>query len=190
MFRTLFAVVTAAAVLAGLSMPAWAQAKKELDNPAIVVVDMPRVLAESAAAKTLREAVAAKKKEFDGSLAGRVEALNKAREQLASQQAILAPEAFAQRRGDLEQQAAGLRREQSAMRAQLNNGLNRGLQRIQAEIAKVLTTLMQERGAQISLSRAAVLVFDNQLDVTDTVIKRLNDQLRSVPVDFAPANKS
>lgn len=190
MYRTLLGVLLTAAWLALAPSPAWAQAKKKLDNPSIVVVDMSRVLAQSTAAKVVREAVAKKKKEFDASLSGRVQALNKAQQELAKQQAILAPEAMKQRRGEIERQAAQLRREQSGMRARLNYGLNQGLQRIQAEIAKVITTVMQERGAQISLSRAAVLVFDNQLDITDVVLKRLNQKLKKVPLSFNPPKKS
>jgi Skp family chaperone for outer membrane proteins len=51
-------------------------------------------------------------------------------------------------------------------------------------MAKVLAALMKERKITITLARKAVLVFDQRLNVTDEVLRRLDKSLPTIALDF------
>ena len=73
-------------------------------------------------------------------------------------------------------------------RDQINSNLNQAyavvVRRIRKVMAKELAVLMKERSIDLTLARAAVLVFDERLNVTDEVVKRLNKTLPKITITF------
>ena len=55
------------------------------------------------------------------------------------------------------------------------------MQKVNDRLRDILKTIVAERNADVVLERSLV-IYGEPADVTDTVIQRLNSQLRTVPV--------
>ena len=57
----------------------------------------------------------------------------------------------------------------------------KALQKVNNKLAEILKAIVAERNADVVLERS-VVIYGDGADVTDTVISRLNSQLRTVTV--------
>ena len=70
----------------------------------------------------------------------------------------------------------------------MNRALAGATRALRKEMAKVLAEIMKERKITITLARKAVLVFDQRLNITEDVLKRLDKNLPTIAVDFKTTN--
>jgi len=155
--------------------------------PVVAVVDVQLILREASSAKSVRDAVEARRTAFERELDKVTQELRRAEEELRRQQGQLAAEAVGQRKRELERRYGELRRRTEERRTELTEAYNVAMRQVRQEMARALAEVMKDRGVDISMSRAAVLVFDDKLDITREVIERLNLRLPKVEVQFEPA---
>jgi outer membrane protein len=55
-------------------------------------------------------------------------------------------------------------------------------------VLQILNDVAKERSANLVLDKAVVVMFDNSADVTDEVIKRLDEKLPTMTVSFVPVD--
>lgn len=175
----------AALMLAGISAPAVAQ---QLSPPVIVIVDMERIVNESAAGK-----------QAGTEIQGKVTALQSRGSTLQNQlkteaDAIQAGQANKTLAGpalDQRVQAFGQKQQQAQQEVgRLEQDIQRSRQYVIKQITDaanpIITTVMREKGANIALAEGATLQHTSSLDVTNDVIARLNTSLPRVS-STAPA---
>ena len=188
MVRKTFVVGLLSYLILGISgelATAWAQKPKNtVDGLVIAVLDVQQVLRRAKAAKGIRVAMEARRKAFEDEIAKERRALKVAEQQLRKQSTILSPEAINDKRRLLENNISDLRRRAEQKRGILNLAFNGATQKLRQEIAKILAALMKERNITITLARKAVLVFDQRLNITDEVLKRLDKNLSKIKIDF------
>ncbi len=153
----------------------------------VMIVDVQRVLRDSAAAKSVVEQVEVQRTAYEQQLEQRKQALKVEEDELRRQQAILSGEAMEQRRRKLERDYADLRRDAEQRRNLLNTAFNSGMRQVREAMARAVTEVMQEKGATLTLPRSAVLVFNDKLNVTESVVARLNEAMPQVTVNFDAA---
>jgi Skp family chaperone for outer membrane proteins len=177
-----------------LSVPMAAPLSAQTLSPAvIVIVDLDRIVNESAAGKAAAQ-----------ELQTRAQGLNARRQTLASQ---LQTDAQAIQQGQqnktlagpaLEQRVKAFQDREQAANAELQRGqedLQRAQQYIVQQITNaanpIITQVMRERGASIALAERATLQHTAALNVTNDVLARLNASLPKVsttpPAAPAPA---
>ena len=161
-------------------------ARKEADAKQLViaVLDVQLVMRRAAAAKGINTAMEARRKAFEEEIAAEREVLKDEEQKLRKQGTILSPEAMNEKRRVLENKISDLRRKAEQRRGILNRAFTGATRKLRSEIAKVLAEIMSERKITLTLARKAVLVFDQRLSVTDEVLKRLDENMPSVTVDF------
>lgn len=172
-----------------LAAPSLAQKQKgaaPAGAPVIGVVDVRKVLTSANAAQGIHKSVEAKRKEFEAELERQKTELQQAEEQLRRQQTILAPDAMQQKRADLERQVSEVRRQTQQRRELLTQVFNDAMRRLRVEVQKSVGAVMQARGVTLALPRSAVLIFDEQLNITEEVIEHLNGRIPEVRVEFGP----
>ena len=188
MVRFSFAVGVLCYLILGVSggvATAWAQTPKaSVDGIVIAVLDVQKVLRRAKAAKGIRVAMEARRKVFEEEITKERQKLRVVEEQLQKQSTILSPEAINDKRRLLENNVSNLRRKAEQKRGILNRAFNGATQELRQEMAKVLAGLMKERNITITLARKAVLVFDQRLNVTEEVLKRLDKNLSNIKIDF------
>ena len=188
MVRLSFAVGLVCYIFLGVSggpATAWAQTlNASVDGVVIAVLDVQQVLRRAKAAKGVRVAMEARRKVFEEEIAKERQNLKAAEEQFRKQSTILSPEAINDKRRLLEINVSDLRRKAEQKRGILNRAFNGATQELRQEMAKVLASLMKEKNITITLARKAVLVFDQRLNVTEEVLKRLDANLSNIKIDF------
>ncbi len=178
----------AALVLLAIAMLSSAPARAQDGALVVMIVDVQRVLRDSAAAKSVIGQVETQRTNYEQQLEQRKQALKVEEDELRRQQAILSGEAMDQRRRKLERDYADLRRDAEQRRNLLNTAFNSGMRQVREAMARAVAEVMQEKGATLTLPRSAVLVFNDKLNVTESVVARLNEAMPEVTVNFdAPA---
>jgi Skp family chaperone for outer membrane proteins len=196
--KTIFKAAALAALALGsasaLPSAAFAQAAAPAAQSSIIVVDMDRVGAESAAGKSGQTQLKAKVdslqsrgKALADQLRGEEETLLKAR-----QANTMAPEAFQAKVKDLQTKQNSARTELGNREQELQRSQAYVRQQIFNAVGPIIQTVMRERNASIVLTRDAALAVAPALDVTADVIRRLDAALPRVNANApapAPATK-
>ena len=148
----------------------------------IGVLDLDRILRESEAAKTLRQRIEEHRTAYQAEIRKKEQALGAADQELARQRSVLSAEAFAQKRKELEERAAGLQREFVSRQRELERAFGQGIGQVRTAVIEVSKELALERKLDIILLKVSVLLIVREVDITDEVLKRLNERLSMVEV--------
>jgi len=160
MYKTLLKIALGFAAAAMLSATALAQST-------ILVVDTGRVLRDSDVAKA--SPLESKGKSLEAQLKGQT--AQTLQTNTALQQQI---KTF---REDQQKVAIDLQYKQQEMKITEA----KAVQKVQERLRTILKTIVAERNADVVLERSLV-IYGDPVDVTDTVISRLNGQMKTVPV--------
>ena len=134
------------------------------------------------AVKLLSRDIEERKGQYQGELRKKEEALRKADQELARQRSILSAEVFAQKRGELEQKVATLQREARKHKRGLEQLFASGMSKVQNELTKIAREIAEERGLDLILSKATVVVVKPKFEITKEAVNRLNARLPEVPL--------
>ena len=168
-----------------LAPPVTAQ---KLPAPTVGILDVRFVLQESNAAKSLQLQIDKLRKGFQQEIRRRESALRKAEQELLGQRSILAPEAFAQRRRQFEEQAKKAQREVQIRKRALDRTVAIAKNKIRVAMFEIAKADADEKKINIVLAKSGVLMSKKELEITAETIKRLNKKLPSVKVE-APGKK-
>ncbi len=155
---------------------------QEPDSPVFAIIDVQRVLSESTAVKSLSRDIEKRRGQNQGELRKKEEALRKADQELTRQRSILSAEAYAQKRGELEQKVATHQREARKRKRGLEQLFAGGMSKVRNELAKIAKEIAEERGLDLILSKATVVVVKPKFEITKEAVKRLNARLPEVPL--------
>ena len=170
---------------------ALAQAAAGKLPPAVAaVIDTQRVLRESKAGKNIREQVEARRKLYQDQIAKEEQKINDADRELAKQRSVLSAEAFTKRRDDLQKQVAGVQRTVQDRRRQFDQTQAAAYSQLRVAISDIIEGLVEARGFNIVLPSTSVVVYKPEIDLTQEIIKRLDEKLPSVKVPEKVAEKT
>jgi outer membrane protein len=172
--------------LLSASAPAVAQAQAATPT-AILVVDVNRVFAESAAGQDANRQLKAQGDALQARFNQLKTQFGTEEEALRKQQGQIAQEALQQRVNDLVTRQNKANEEIGGKRQALERALQAANQQILSSLRPIIETLMAERSAQMVLDRQVTLNIAPSLDVTTVVIQRLNAKLPKVSVAVPPA---
>ncbi|WP_246116800.1 OmpH family outer membrane protein [Denitrobaculum tricleocarpae] len=172
-----------AMVVGFLVMPSLASAQDETTKPAIIgVLDTQKVLRDSIAMRSLSQQIEARRNSFQEELRKQEDALRAADQELARQRSILSPEAFAEKRSQLEQQVSSLQRQVQTRRKELDRVYGEAVKQVQGALVSIAQKIASERQLDLVLPKTAVVLVRNDMEITDEVVKRLNETLTEVTV--------
>lgn len=154
---------------------------QELAPPVLAIIDVQKVLRESTAVSALSREIEEQKVQYQEELREQERALRDADQELARQRSILSPEAYAKKRGELEQRVATLQREARNRKRGLDKVFTQGMIKVQAELARVAKEIAEERGLDLVLSKATVVLVKPKFELTREAVRRLNDRLPDLP---------
>jgi len=155
---------------------------QEPKSPVFAIIDIQRVLRESIAVKSLSRDIEARKGRYQGELRKKEDALRKADQELARQRSILSADVYVQKRGELEQKVATHQREARKRKRGLDQLFASGMNKVRSELAKIAKEIAEERGLDLILSKATVVVVKPKFEITKEAVNRLNARLPEVPL--------
>ncbi|HTQ12410.1 MAG TPA: OmpH family outer membrane protein [Rhizomicrobium sp.] len=180
----LAATIATGPALAAPPAPPAPAANNATPVPKILVINRAAILANAKVGQDIVRQVqgykAAAEKEFKGESDG----LKRDQTALQQQVAILAPNVKAQKIKEFQSRAAAFEQKVQMRQAQIEYGVFKARQQVEAAMGPILQGIMNERGANLLLDRQAVVLGTVNIDVTQTAIDRLNQKMPTVKVQL------
>ncbi|MBM3548309.1 MAG: OmpH family outer membrane protein [Alphaproteobacteria bacterium] len=160
--------------------PAQPRVLEPLTPPVIVVVDFQEVLRGSAAAKSIQQQLERTRATYQEDISKKERDLRAAEQELQQQRAVLAPEAFQQRRRDFETRVADVQRDVNAKKRQLDQAFEENIAKVREQLIVIVDEIAKETKANMVISKAAVVIVEKRFDLTSEALVRLDRKLTSV----------
>ncbi len=148
--------------------------------PVVIVIDFQEVLRNSAAAKSIQQQLERTRSTYQEDINKKERDLRAAEQELGQQRAVLAPEAFQQRRRDFETRVADVQREVGGKKRQLDQAFEENLSKVREQLITVVDELAKETKANMVISKAAIVIVEKKYDLTGEALSRLDKRISSV----------
>ena len=180
------AVALGAAVVATFPIAPVAQ---EIPTAKVAILDVQRILRESSATVSIKDQIKRQSQIYQDEIAKQEKELRAAAEELAGQRAILSAEAFARKQGEFKSRGAAVEKGVRTRMRELDQARNTAIKEVERTLDRVVSEIAEQRGLNLILSRvrarSVVLYAHTDLNITDEVLRRLNERLPSVKVPLA-----
>ena len=167
---------------------AVAMSASAMAQSTILIVDQAKVLRESEVGKHIKRQLESIGKSMESEMKASTQPLTSERDRLVNELKTMDASAL-QSRPDLQKRAQDLQvkgQKQQVEAAYKQREMQiteaKALKKVNERLAKILEAIVAERGADIILDRSVVIYSGKTADVTDTVLSRLNSQMRTVTV--------
>lgn len=170
-----FAAAVAAATPAALAQQAGTKT---------AVVDMQRLARESDAGKSVLAQVRKMQTDYQQTLTSEQQEIQQGQQKLNEERTTLAPDVFQQKIQELGQKYQGYQRNLQQHQAQLDVAFRNAEQTVTQAVLKIVEAIEKEQKLGMVIERASVIGTTSAPDITPEVLKRLNQQLSSVPVEL------
>ena len=150
----------------------------------VIVVDVQKLLQESKAAKMVRDQIEAKRAEYAKDISHQEQMLQQERDALQKQASSLSQEALNAKGRAFQEKVNDLDRQVQGKRQALEKSNADALQKIQESMIKIISQIAKDRKANLVLQRSELVLFDQQFDVTDQVLQKLDEDLPTLQVTF------
>jgi len=154
-----------------------------LDTLPILVVDMQQVRREASVVADVQRQIERRRDSYEVRLRDIERDLQQDQQSLLERRAEMSGEDYAEAVRALEDRLTRAQRQMRNTKANLDRLYNRGMLEIDRVIVSIAEEIAVERGAQLVLPKAAVLLVRNELEVTETVLQRLDRRLSSLDLD-------
>ena len=153
-------------------------------NTSVGIIDINKVLTESKAAIDATKQIEKIQKKSEEEAKNDDELLIKEREKLIEQQSVMAPEAFEVKVADFENKVQTYQIKRQDKLQKLDRMVQSTRAKILDEVKPIINKYATEIGITIILEKNAVIMSADDMDMTDEVINRLNENLPSVEVNL------
>lgn len=167
-----------------LALLAFATSNANAADTSVAVVNIQKIMRESKAASAIRTQVQSKQKSFQEELDQKEKALQKEDQELAKQRSVLSQDAFEAKYKEFRQKAANAQQEVRGKRAKLDKGFSAALNQVQDKVTTIVEAVCKEKNLTLAIAASQVLYTAPQHDITTEVLKRLDEQLPSLTVNF------
>lgn len=157
---------------------------------AIAIVNIQQVMRDSTAAQSVREQLENKQKAFQTEISKKEESLQKEDQELGKKRSVLSKQAFDEKAAAFRKKATDVQKEVQTKKATLDGAFEHALNDIQKVVTEVITDLAKEKGFAVAVPTSQILYGDTKLDISQEVLKRLNQKMPKLDVKFdAPDSK-
>ena len=181
------ALLAAALALAGQSLMAQDVAPPTTATPVVVTLDPDRFFRESAWGKEVIRRFEAERETLGAENRRIEEALQKEEQDLTTRRATVPPAEFSRLASDFDTRVEGIRAAQEAKSQALIASRENQQRAFFAAARPVLEALLQDSGASAILAAGAVLISDDDTDITPRAIEWMDRAHPDAPTDEALA---
>lgn len=103
-------------------------------------------------------------------------------EELNKQRTVLSPDAYTQKRRDLDKRFADAQQSVQARRRDIDQAVGDAYNKVMKQVFEIVSDLVRENDYKVVLERKVVVVAESSLDISGEVIGRLNKKMPSVAV--------
>ena len=146
-------------------------------------LDVQKILRSAKAVKSIRDQITAYGTAFEKEIEKEREKLRKGNQELARQRTILAPEAFAEKRREFEQQVVEVQRMVQKRQRDLDKSRTVAMAKVNKSYIEIVTKLANERELFMIIRKGQTAFANPSLDVTKEVLDLLNKKQPTVKVE-------
>jgi len=176
----LFVLLAAMPALGGL-----ADARAQQEGAVVLkiaVMDVDAIRRDAKAVKAMQEQIGKYRSKYESEFKKEEEALRAANQDLAKKRTILSPEAFAEERRKFERRVVDVQRLVQVRKQDLDKVRGVAMSKIQEVLNGIIADMVKEQSLTLILSRSQTVTFSRQIDITKTILERLNAKLPTVTV--------
>jgi Skp family chaperone for outer membrane proteins len=165
-----------------MAVPGLTQAQDKLPPAVIAVLDSQFVIVNGQASQGIRTQIEAIRDVYSEEIKALEDELRSDEDELKRQQAILAPDIFAERRRDWEDRLAYVERLVEERNRQIDRSFNDAMNQVREAVLSVIVEMTEQRGFNIILEKGELVFAARTLDITDDIIIALDEALPNVDV--------
>lgn len=155
---------------------------QQLPPAVAAVIDYQRILRDAAAARSIREQIENRRKDYQDEISKEEHRLYEADKAFAKQRSLLTPEAFEDKRRAFEEDVSEVQRMVQERRRELDRVAEIALNEVKTALIEIVTGMAEERGFNLVLPSSEVLFFARKIDLTEDVLAELDAMLPDVEV--------
>jgi Skp family chaperone for outer membrane proteins len=186
--KKLFFFLAAILALQAATLSAWAEDTSSSASAAasgqhalkLAVVDVQEVLRASKAATKWREQLEAQKTALQKDLSKEESGLRDQEQELAGKRSVLKAEAFEQKRKEFQEKVAAFQKKVQDKSRDLDQKFANGNNQVRKAMLESVAEISEKNGFSMVFSRADLLIFDKTLDVTEQVVKAIDQKLPEI----------
>jgi outer membrane protein len=148
----------------------------------IGVLDVQKLMANSLASKSIREQIDKKREQYQQEISKDEDRLRKKDKDLAEQRNVMAPDKFEQEKNAFKTEVETVQRDVQKKRVQLDRAYAKAFAEVQEAVTGVVKEVAAEQKLNLVLPSGQTLFFDPKMDITDTVVSRLDKKISKVSV--------
>lgn len=186
--RSLFVSMLLLALgLAALPAAAQKPAKPQADAPVVEnvrlgVIDMQLIQRDARALREIRPQIESLRNGYQARFKKEEDELRAAVQDLQRQRSILAPEAFEERRREIQKRVTDKQRSEQEARRKLEQAIAEAMAKVNRALQEVVAEVAQEKSLHIILQKSTIMLMERRFDITREVLKRLDAKLPTVKV--------
>lgn len=177
-------------ILAGLVVVTGYTAPVQAANPPklerFAVINIQKVLRLSQATKAIKPQIQSLRDRFQSQIRQREQALKTENTNLQRERSVLAPEAYEQKRRGFQSRITALQSDVQGLRRRLDVAGRNAMAQVNVQFRQIAAQIAKEKNLQVIIPRSTAIYVENAFDITDEVLKRLDQRLPSVQVTMPP----
>ena len=145
----------------------------------LAVIDIGDVLRQSEAVAKVRALLDEKRQEIQQQFAAKERELFDREKELKSQKSILSDDAYRNQVAVFQADVAEVQKQIQATRQSLDNAFREMQDQIRKIALELVTEFSTENNIDVVLNRQSALIFRNQLDISQTILEKLNERTQN-----------
>lgn len=150
----------------------------------IGVVDVERILAQSAAGKSIEKQLSVRRESFQKEFSARENNLMASQKNLIARKNELSNEEFAQQRKSFENQLLETRNLFKKRRRAIDKGLSTALINLRKHLVELTAEVADDKKLTVVLTRDSVVIVEKNMDITEEVLLRLNAKVPQINLNM------
>lgn len=184
--RTLSSVLCVAFVcmFAGGVVAAPLPSSKPVVPSVVAIVDVPRILKLSKAAKSVRQQLETQRSKFQTEIAEEEAELRSSEKELIKLREAGEKVAFAELEQKLQQRFLKVERHVQTRRKALDQAFTKSMSTVRKNLVDTVSKIAKEKGINLVVVKQQVIWHDKAIDLTSSVLSRLDKALPEVPIQI------
>lgn len=149
----------------------------------IGAVDVRKLVEQSDAGKSIQEALKTRRDALQKEANSFEKKMREKEQELIKQRKSLKAEEFEAKKKAFEEDFVKSRQTILKKSTELDNQRKAALKKLQENIAKVTADIADGKKIQLVVDRELVVIVDQSLDLTEEALKKLNEQVKSIPLE-------
>lgn len=150
----------------------------------IAVIDRRQIFTASKAGESLKAQIDAAREEIQAKIKSQEADLKKQEAEISKLKKAGNEKEFIAKRKAFEENLMKARKDAMLTKNNLDDAITKATKTLNDEIVSIASTLGQENGYNIVITRANVVIVSEDIDITSDVLKEINKSLTSVELDF------